>query len=104
MRRLTTVVLALALLGITPALAADNNHRDNNNSGFHQQQTRQDNNFRKHRWNRGEKINRSWFLYTPVDWRRHHFNAPRHGYHWIYVDGFYLLIDRNGFIIQVVGG
>ncbi|MGH7488054.1 MAG: RcnB family protein [bacterium] len=113
MRRLSTAVLALALLGTTPALAADYNHdrdyrhqsdyRDNNRHDYNRHDSNR-HHWNRHHWNRGQKIGRSWFLYTPVDWRRHHFRAPRYGYHWIYADGYFLLVDRNGFVIEVVAG
>ena len=50
------------------------------------------------------EFSRSWFLYLPVDWRAHHFRHPAYGYHWIYADGLYLLVDRNGVVIQVAAG
>lgn len=105
MRHLVTAALALALLGSTPALAADYNHdRDYRHQSDYRDNNRHHDYNRSHHWNRGQKIGRAWWLYTPVDWRRHHFRAPAYGYHWIYVDGYFLLVDRNGFVIEVVAG
>lgn len=113
MKRLTTAVLALALLGTAPAMAADYNsdrdqhHSDyrDNNRDLHRSDYRDNNrhrdNFQQNRWHRGERLGRAWWLYEPVNWRYHHFRRPAYGYHWIYADGFYLLVNRNGVVIDV---
>jgi Ni/Co efflux regulator RcnB len=111
MRRLITAAFALSLLASPVALAADNNysHGDNyrhedNNRDNNQNNDRYRHANNNHRWHRGDRIGRSWFLYVPVDWRAHHFRNPASGYHWIYADGLYLLVDRNGVVIEVEAG
>ena len=114
MKRFTTAVLALALLGTTPVLAADygsyHRDRDSDRSSYHRDGDRDrdykrhkyHSNYRHAKWRHGMRLPHSWRYYTMVNWRAHHLRYPPYGYHWIYVDGVYLLISPNGLIIEVV--
>jgi Ni/Co efflux regulator RcnB len=57
---------------------------------------------RGHRWARGNHL-WHWDRYTRVNWRRHPFLwRPPHGYHWVFVDGQYLLVrESTGFVLNV---
>ena len=57
---------------------------------------------RGHRWARGNHL-WHWDRYARVNWRRHPFlRRPPHGYHWVFVDGQYLLVrESTGFVLNV---
>ena len=46
-----------------------------------------------HEWQRGDRIPREYWgaRYVVNDWRGHHLSAPPRGYHWVQVNGDYVL-------------
>jgi Ni/Co efflux regulator RcnB len=46
-----------------------------------------------HRWRRGDRIPREYWgpQYVVTDWRGHHLSEPPRGYHWVQVNGDYVL-------------
>jgi len=44
-------------------------------------------------WQRGDRIPRQYWgpHYVVTDWRGHHLSAPPRGYHWVQVNGDYVL-------------
>ena len=46
-----------------------------------------------HEWQRGDRIPRQYWgpHYVVTDWRGHHLSAPPRGYHWVQVNGDYVL-------------
>jgi len=46
-----------------------------------------------HRWQRGDRVPRQYWgpRYVVTDWRGHHLSEPPRGYHWVQVNGDYVL-------------
>jgi len=59
----------------------------------------------EHRWQRGDRIPRQYWgrRYVVTDWRAHHLSAPPRGYHWVQVDGDYVLAGiATGIILDTL--
>jgi Nickel/cobalt transporter regulator len=89
MKYLVAAVFTLGLLVSPPAMAARHHHHRSHAYWDH----------RTH-WGHGMRLHRSWRDYSWVDWRRHHFRDPGR-YHWIFVDGQFLLVDDRGLVIEI---
>lgn len=95
MKYLVTGVFAVALLASPAALAAHHwNHGWNNGPHHHGWQN-------NHRWRAHQRFG-NWRNYSWFDWRMHHLHDPGR-YHWVFVDGQYLLLDDRGFIVEIGG-
>lgn len=98
MNRLNTLAgLLLAAAVAVPAisLAQDrDDHRDD-----HRSEQRHDDHDRNrgagpdHNWHKGDRIPDSYRdkRYEVTDWRAHHLSAPPAGYHWVNVNGDFVL-------------
>ena len=51
-------------------------------------------------WRHGMIVPFGWRHYAWVDWRWRHLHDPGR-YHWVFVDGEYLLIDDRGFVVEI---
>jgi len=99
MNRLSKAV-AVPFLALTlcaaPALAQEH-HDDAHSQDHHDKQVRHDDwkkggHIRADDWNRGRRVD---------DWRAHHFRRPPKGYEWREIDGYYVLANPGGVIIEV---
>lgn len=107
-RRLTTLAAALVVALPTVSMAQDRDHgRDHDNDRGHAaaQHDRPDwdhpgyrhDYYRgagpNHDWQRGNRLPREYRAsrYVVNDWRGHHLSPPPRGYHWVQVNGDYVL-------------
>lgn len=98
MNRINTLaglLLAAAVAAPAIALAQDrDDHRDD-----HRSEQRHDDHDRNrgagpdHNWHKGDRIPDSYRdkRYEVTDWRAHHLSAPPAGYHWVNVNGDFVL-------------
>jgi Ni/Co efflux regulator RcnB len=98
MNRLNTLaglLLAAAVAAPAISLAQDrDDHRDD-----HRSEQRHDDHDRnrgagpEHNWHKGDRIPDSYRdkRYEVTDWRAHHLSAPPAGYHWVNVNGDFVL-------------
>jgi Ni/Co efflux regulator RcnB len=97
--------LFLAAAVALPAIAmAQDDHRDD-----HKMEQRHDDKERgagpDHSWHRGDAIPQQYRdnRYVVSDWRGHHLSAPPSGYHWVQVNGdFVLAAVATGVIADVL--
>ncbi len=58
---------------------------------------------RQHDWHHGDRLPRQYWRGATVDWHAHHLRRPPRGYHWVQVDGDYVLAAvATGFILESV--
>ena len=93
LRALSAVALAAAVALPVIAQAQDrDDHRDD-----HRAEQRHDDHGRgagpDHAWHKGDRIPDAYRdkRYEVTDWRSHHLSAPPSGYHWVQVNGDYVL-------------
>jgi Ni/Co efflux regulator RcnB len=58
-----------------------------------------------HHWHRGDRVSADYMgpRYEVRDWRAHHLRQPPRGYHWVQVDGdFVLAAIATGVIVDVM--
>ena len=103
------VAAALAVPAISMAQDRDD-HRDDRRDDHHVQQPA-DNHARgagpQHSWHKGDRIPQAYRdkRYVVSDWRSHHLNAPPAGYHWVQVNGdFVLAAIATGIIADMLLG
>jgi Ni/Co efflux regulator RcnB len=124
MKKFVCAVAALALLGSSAAFAqmgrpGRNQHKQTDQ---HMQNSRgaQNNNHmqgpgaqhevRGHpHWSRGDRLPQDYrgrnTRYVVADWRGHHLRRPPRGYHWVEIDGRYVLAAvATGLILDVILG
>jgi Ni/Co efflux regulator RcnB len=107
-RRIPTLLAALAIAVPAISMAQDRDHdhdRDNDHGRAVSQHDRPDwdhpgyrhDYYRgagpNHDWQRGNRLPREYRggHYVVNDWRGHHLSAPPRGYHWVQVNGDYVL-------------
>jgi Ni/Co efflux regulator RcnB len=92
LRKLSGLLLAAALVAPTLSMAQDrDDHRDEHRAAAmhdaHERGAGPD-----HNWHRGDRIPDSYRdKHHEVDWRSHHLRQPPAGYHWVDVDGDFVL-------------
>ena len=96
LRRLSGLLLAAALVAPTLSMAQDRDdprgdHRDPNRAAathdVHERGAGPD-----HNWHRGDRIPDSYRdKRHEVDWHSHHLRQPPAGYHWVNVNGDFVL-------------
>jgi Ni/Co efflux regulator RcnB len=114
-KKLSCCAIAVAAVCALPAVHAqdrDSNHRDNDRyeqrhdvRGHNDRDNDHDRAVRAmgnrgegehfhHNWHRGDRIPDQYRHggYVVNDWRGHHLHAPPRGYHWVNVDGDYVLV------------
>ncbi len=97
LKTLSSIVLVAALAVPALAMAQDrDDHRDENKAApqrteqAHQQERGAGPN---HAWHKGDSVPASYRdkRYEVTDWHSHHLSAPPSGYHWVQVNGDYVL-------------
>ncbi len=90
---LSSFVLAAA--AALPAFAsAQDDHRDDRRDDHRAEQRHDDRGAGPdHAWHKGDRIPDAYRdkRYEVTDWRSHHLSAPPAGYHWVQVNGDYVL-------------
>ena len=82
-------LLAMALASM-PALAQDQDHRDNHTYKQHDE------------WKAGQKVQQEdWNRGDKVDYRQNHLRRPPEGNEWRQIDGNYVLANHDGTIVSV---
>ena len=93
LRTLSGLLLATALAAPALSMAQDrDDHHDDHRAAAmhdaHERGARPD-----HAWHRGDRLPDSYRdrRYEVTDWRAHHLSAPPTGYHWVNVNGDFVL-------------
>lgn len=57
-----------------------------------------------YQWSAGERLSGGYLerRFVVDDWRSNRLDKPRRGHHWVHVNGQYLLVDKNGAIVEAV--
>jgi Ni/Co efflux regulator RcnB len=90
LRTLSALLLATALVAPTLSMAQDrDDHRDDHHpAAMHGERGAGPD----HNWHKGDRIPATYRdKHYEVDWRSHHLRQPPAGYHWVQVNGDYVL-------------
>jgi Ni/Co efflux regulator RcnB len=97
-KKTIAAAVAISLLGLSSAAFADPHGRDYHDRGHdrgnHHENWHDARGPVPHRdWHRGDRLPAEYrgYNYTVEDWRGHGLSAPPRGYHWVGVNGDYVL-------------
>ncbi len=100
-QRISTLLAALVVAAV-PAISMADDHHDRDHGRDHARADWDHPGYRhddyrgagpNHDWHRGNRLPREYWgnHYVVDDWRGHHLSAPPRGYHWVQVNGDYVL-------------
>jgi Ni/Co efflux regulator RcnB len=103
----TVASLIVAAMVAAPAISmAQDNDRDSHDRDHDRMEHRVDDRGAGHQhWHRGDRVSDDYrgSRYEVRDWRGHHLSEPPRGYHWVQVDGdFVLAAVATGVIADVL--
>ena len=106
MRYAVTLVLGFSLVSSLSAFAADERDYNRENDRGRAQERRDNAPAPRHQWVRGERLPAEfWRGHEVIDWRARHFREPPRGYHWVEVNGdFVLAALATGLILDMAVG
>ena len=94
LKTLAATLLVAAVAAPTLALAQDrDDHRDDHRMEQHHDDRAMRGAGPNHDWHKGDRLpdNYRGRQYEVADWRSHHLSAPPAGYHWVNVNGDFVL-------------
>jgi Ni/Co efflux regulator RcnB len=94
LRTLSGLLLATALAAPALSMAQDrdDHHDDHRAAAMHDAHDHDRGAGPQHNWHKGDRIPDTYRdKHYEVDWRSHHLRQPPAGYHWVQVNGDYVL-------------
>jgi len=102
-KTLSSILLVAAVALPAISMAQDDRHDDHRTAATQQERGAGPD----HSWHKGDRLPASYRdnRYVVTDWQSHHLNAPPAGYHWVQVNGdFVLAAVATGVIADMLLG